>query len=115
MRAADPHQKFQGVPPRESNVFENSIEVARKKLVATANWLPAVIVAIDDIYWTNGERILWAVKPQVDQAYKILYGFWKRNYQIKSMKHNMVLFANVTACLQAIWSYFTSTYYYHVW
>ena len=29
------------------------------------------------------------------------------------MKHNMMLFANVTACLQAIWSYFTSTYYYH--
>ena len=30
------------------------------------------------------------------------------------MKHNMVLFANVTACLQAIWSYFTSIYYYPI-
>ena len=30
------------------------------------------------------------------------------------MKHNMVLFANVTACLQESWSYFTSIYYYRV-
>ena len=28
------------------------------------------------------------------------------------MKNNMVLFANVTACLQAIWRYFTSNYNY---